>query len=917
MKNIKIILLISLLISGFIANSQILTFQSQIFTSSDDAEEKFDGSYLTTSSSDIEMMYDSWNNQGIQKIGLRFDNITIPSNATITNAYIQFTADGNNSGNMTMTSRGEDIALSSAFSNITNNISDRVATASSVDWTNIPSWTDEQAGADQKTPDLTSIVSEIISSNGWQSGNPITFIINGTGNSLDYRKAYSFDGDASKSAELIIEYTSNSLIDLAITSILAPGTNNYPNPAAAVQLEILSLGNQTVSNYTVSYSINGNLIATETGTAALNAGQTTLFTFAQTADLSALGSYNLVTEVNISNDEDLLNNVFSETINVIEEVEPLFFNQGSSWRYWDSGTNPGASWNTQAFDASAWSVGTGHFGFGEGDEQTTLNSGLLSYYLIKKVFVLDTSQLGVIYFHVVHDDGAVIYINGQEAIRTEMMPIGTINHSTAARQSSNSSNENNFYTYKVSASYLVNGVNTIAISMHNRSNTNSDLSFDCFITPNYLYDQDGPYVSYFGNDIIVEEVTPNGLVSNTYTSTAGLELTCHLPHMGKSFSFNLKPQLDIEPSTYGTTPSKFLAISDFDGHIEAFTMILRGEGIIDTDFNWIYGDGHLVISGDLFDRGFHITECMWLLYKLESEAIAQGGKIHLIMGNHEIMNMTDDWRYVEVKYFNDAHLMGKRMSELYDNNTELGRWLRSKNIIEKIGDYAFMHGGISPQVSAMNLTYDEINDYGRIEMNGTPCPNNDCNTVNGSNGIYWYRGMANSDLTQLEVDGIMTNFDIKRVIIGHTKDNTIRALYNDKVMAIDMYHVDNFNNGFMEALTFEIGCFYIFYTDDININYTQLGNCDNFTSNLLEINGENQLKIYPNPTGSFLNIKFPLSMNTLYDYTIVDQTGKQVGQGKVDSNLSKIDVSAYSAGNFTLTLKNSVSIITGKFILRQ
>ncbi len=105
------------------------------------------------------------------------------------------------------------------------------------------------------------------------------------------------------------------------------------------------------------------------------------------------------------------------------------------------------------------------------------------------------------------------------------------------------------------------------------------------------------------------------------------------------------------------------------------------EGIIDEDFNWTYGDGHLIISGDLFDRGYHITECMWLLYKLESEAEAQGGKLHLIIGNHEMFNMTDDWRYVEVKYFNDAHLMGKRMSELYDSDTELGRWLRTKSSI--------------------------------------------------------------------------------------------------------------------------------------------------------------------------------------------------------------------------------------------
>ena len=82
---------------------------------SDDAEEKFDGSDVLTSSSDLEMMYDTFNDQGLQTIGLRFDDITIPSNATISNAYIQFTADGNNSGNLTIIIKGEDVANSSSF----------------------------------------------------------------------------------------------------------------------------------------------------------------------------------------------------------------------------------------------------------------------------------------------------------------------------------------------------------------------------------------------------------------------------------------------------------------------------------------------------------------------------------------------------------------------------------------------------------------------------------------------------------------------------------------------------------------------------------------------------------------------------------------------------------------------------------
>jgi len=914
MRIVKLIALIILSITGFEASAQTFFFQQQVLTSSDDAEEKFDGSYVTTSSSDIEFMYDSWNSQGIQTVGLRFDNIGIPANATIVDAYIQFTADATTSGSMTITIKGEDVANSATFADITNNISGRTTTTASAPWSPL-AWTNDAAGVNERTPDLTAIVSEIMTSNGWQAGNPITFIITGTGNATDYRKADSFDESATQSAKLVIEYASNNNIDLAITSCLLPNASTYPDPTATVQVNIINYGNFPASTYNVAYSINGSLIATEPGTVPLTLGQNVAFTFAQTANLSALGAYNLSAEVTILSDEDTLNDIVNKTITVVNEIDTLFFSQGNYWRYWDSNTDPGVTWSDSAYNDSLWTVGVSQFGHGEADEQTALNSSTASYYFRKKVNVPDVTQLSYVYMHMVHDDGAIIYINGQEVARNEMMPLGTINHSTVARQSSNETNENGFYTYKIDSSYFVTGTNTIAVSVRNRSASDDDVSFDCYITPSFLYSQDGPYVSYNGGNIIVEEITPAGLISTTYTSPTGITLTCTLPHMGTSFSFNLKPAINIEPSTFPFTPSKFLTISDFDGHIEGFTMALTREGVIDANFNWTYGTGHLIICGDVFDRGFHITECLWLLYKLEAEAEAQGGKVHLILGNHEIFNMTDDWRYVEVKYFDNAQLMGKRMSELYDSNTELGRWLRSKNLIEKIGDYAFLHGGISPQVAALDLTYDQINDYGRIELNGTSC-NGDCQIVNGSDGIYWYRGMVYQTLTQPQVDEFLDSLGVQRVIIGHTKDNTIETFYNDKVMAIDMYHADNFASGYMEALQFELGCFYLFHTNNVTDTYTQLGVCDSYTD-LLELNGDAQLQIYPNPTADLLTIKLPTNLLGDYNYYVIDQRGRQVCRGKINSESTTIDVNSYANGTYYLTIHNSVNTITGHFILQH
>jgi len=893
------------------------TFERQILSSSDDAEEKFDGSDVLTDSSDLEMMYDSFNDQGIQTIGLRFQDIAIPANATITNAFIQFTADGNNDGALTITIKGENIANSPSFVDATNNISNRTTTTASVAWDNIPSWIDDADGAAQRTPDLSSIINEVITSNGWLSGNPITFVMTGTGNEDDRRKAESFDGGALIAPKLTIEYTSNSNVDLELTAITLPTNTTYVNAAANVQAVITSFGNVAATNYTLSYYIDGTLIATEPGIVPLSVGESSTFTFAQTADLSTLGTYDLSVEVTVNNDQNLANNVAIKQVSVVNELESLFFNQGSAWRYRDAAADPGAAWNTVAYDDTNWSIGTGQFGFGDGDEATTLNEGLVSYYFRKKVSVADATTLDEVFIHMVHDEGAIIFINGVEALRSELIPLGTITHTTAARQSMNTTIENDFFTYKVAASFFVTGENTIAVTVRNRSAGNEDFSFDSFITPTYAYDKDGPYVFYEGGEIIVQEITPAGLVTNTYASADGLALTCNLPHMGTSFTFSLKPEITIEPSVDTETPSKFLAISDFDGHIEGLTQVLIGEGIIDEAFNWTYGDGHLMISGDLFDRGFHIQESMWLLYKLESEAESAGGKIHLLIGNHEMFNMTDDWRYVETKYFNDAHLMGKRMSELYDANSELGRWLRSKNIIERVGDYAYLHGGITPEVAALNLTYTEINDYGRLIMNGIDCPNSDCEEVNSGDGIYWYRGMVEQELTQAQVNNILDGFSVESVILGHTKASNIRSLYDGRVLAIDMFHVNNFNNGFMKALQFELGCFFSFRTSASGETYTPLDpDCEQTLGTALALNGENQLKLYPNPSTNILNIKMPSNMIGEYNYTILNTEGRQVGQGKINQELSTIQINSFATGRYILIIQNLNRIIKGSFILK-
>ena len=147
--------------------------------------------------------------------------------------------------------------------------------------------------------------------------NPISFILTGTGNSSDLREAYSFDGSSSKSAMLTIEYNPNINTDLAVSSINSPGNSIYPDSSSLIEISILNYGVLTANNYSLSYFINGNLIATEYDTIPLISGQTTNYTFSQPANLSTLGTYSLSAQVSIANDQDTLNDVFTKSVEVV------------------------------------------------------------------------------------------------------------------------------------------------------------------------------------------------------------------------------------------------------------------------------------------------------------------------------------------------------------------------------------------------------------------------------------------------------------------------------------------------------------------------------------------------------------------------------------------------------------------------
>lgn len=283
---------------------------------------------------------------------------------------------------------------------------------------------------------------------------------------------------------------------------------------------------------------------------------------------------------------------------------------------------------------------------------------------------------------------------------------------------------------------------------------------------------DGPYVFIEKNklikkSIINSEVISSNLDINSYD-------TLYLP----------------EKSTYNKV-KKIIALSDIHGQYDLTIELLKNNKVIDKELNWNFGKGHLVIAGDIFDRGDKVSEVLWLVYKLEIQAKNDGGRVHFILGNHEFMVLQKDLRYIHEKYKVSSKLIGLEYDQLYGNKTVLGRWLRSKPSIIKINNNVFTHGGVSEEfLINRGVDFEKINLMMRYyidtpfeEMNSSIY-----NLYNGEKSLIWYRDYFKEygeDLTDADISKILKMLNTKHIVVGHCSYDQVVQLYNNKIFGVD------------------------------------------------------------------------------------------------------------------------------------
>ena len=282
---------------------------------------------------------------------------------------------------------------------------------------------------------------------------------------------------------------------------------------------------------------------------------------------------------------------------------------------------------------------------------------------------------------------------------------------------------------------------------------------------------------------------------------------------------------------------RVVAIGDIHGDYANYLEVLKEAGVVDRRGKWNAGTTHVVQVGDIPDRGPDTLKIIEHLQKLEKQAKKAGGFLHLLIGNHEYMNVTGDLRYVHPGEFDAFKTRNSKklrdnyyqfvVKQLEQQRAELATtdpdnvaalpvvddafkvqwyeehplgfiehrvawqvggdiqdWVATHNTVIRINDVLYLHGGLGPEMLELSMT--GINETIRAELKGQINQSEPLGTL--ENGPLWYRGLARNDEASesSHLAALLEHFQVKRIVLGHTPDlNVITPRFGGQVVIID------------------------------------------------------------------------------------------------------------------------------------
>ncbi len=299
-------------------------------------------------------------------------------------------------------------------------------------------------------------------------------------------------------------------------------------------------------------------------------------------------------------------------------------------------------------------------------------------------------------------------------------------------------------------------------------------------------------------------------------------------------------------SARGSQPQRIVAVGDLHGDYQAWIEIASRAGLIDRRSRWAGGSAVLVQTGDITDRGPDSLKIIRHLMRLQGQARRSGGRVVVVLGNHEAMNMTDDLRYVHAGEFAAfANAGSDRLRQrIYEANKitiaaayrsanpamtdaeirqawlaanppgklehqaawsprgELGRWTMANPAVARIGDTLFVHGGVSMRYAGVPV--DQINRLAAAALAAETA--DPTAIINDQFGPLWYRGYvtraAGSEAPaaapgqaaaapaypspEEELTAVLRSTGAKRMVIAHTPSRAgIAILHGGRLALID------------------------------------------------------------------------------------------------------------------------------------
>jgi hypothetical protein len=320
-------------------------------------------------------------------------------------------------------------------------------------------------------------------------------------------------------------------------------------------------------------------------------------------------------------------------------------------------------------------------------------------------------------------------------------------------------------------------------------------------------------------------------------------------------------------SPAGTSPCEIettetvVAVGDIHGAFDNFVAILRAAEIIDNRNRWIGRRTVLVQTGDVLDRGPDSRKAIDLLRQLERDAQRAGGRVVSLLGNHELMRLRSDLRFVspgEVEAFRNgdsaqfreqvltalneqaartAKAEGRRhdaatyreqllkelplgmieLRQAFGQQGDYGKWVRERPAVARINGVLFLHGGISPEIAPLGC--EGINSVVSKELAGLPAPEPGASLMSANEtGPLWYRGLAlrtEEDLAPV-LPAILEQMKARAIVIGHsTVPGRIVTRLNGRIVLIDtgMVGGEFYKGGVPSALEWKGATVSVIYLD--------------------------------------------------------------------------------------------------------